>query len=99
MLNHRLTIEQKATGTDAIGQPVESWETVAEVWGNVKYQNGLSAIKSDADVSIVKASIRIRHRTGLNAGMRVLFDDVVFDVKAVLPEETKRYIDLVCEVV
>ena len=99
MLNNRLTIEQKDTGTDAIGQPVETWVTVAEVWGNVKYQNGLSAIKSNADVSIVKASIRIRHRTGLDAGMRVLFDDAVFDVKAVLPEETNRYIDLVCEAV
>lgn len=98
-LNHRITIEQRGAGKDAWGQPVETWEPVAELWASVIYLSGLSAIKAGADVSISKVSIRIRHRAGLNAGMRVLHDGKVFDIQAVLPDSARQFVDLVCEVV
>ena len=98
-LNHRITIEQRGAGQDAWGQPVETWEPVAELWASVLYLSGLSAIKAGADVSISKVSIRIRHRAGLNAGMRVLHDGKVFDIQAVLPDGARQFVDLVCEVV
>lgn len=98
-LNHRVTIEQRVTGEDEIGQPINTWATVDEVWASVKHLSGLSAIKSDADVSIVKASIRIRYRTDLNAGMRVTHGGEQYDIKAVLPDARKQYVDLVCEVI
>jgi len=99
MMNHRITIEQRTAGEDAIGQPVDTWQTVAELWANVRYLSGLSAIKAGADVSINKVSVRIRHRTGLNAGMRVMYDGQTFDIQAVLPDEKRQFVDLVCEVV
>ena len=98
-MNHRITIEQRTAGEDAIGQPVDTWQTVAELWANVRYLSGLSAIKAGADVSINKVSVRIRHRTGLNAGMRVMYDGQTFDIQAVLPDEKRQFVDLVCEVV
>lgn len=98
-LNHRITIEQRTSGEDAWGQPVDTWATVAELWASVRYLSGLSAIKSGADVSISKVSVRIRHRTGLDAGMRVLHDGQVFDIQAVLPDGKRQFVDLVCEVV
>jgi len=87
------------TGEDEIGQPVDTWQTVAELWASVRYLSGLSAIKASADVSISQVSIRIRHRTGLDAGMRVLHDGQVFDIKAALPDGKRQFVDLVCEVV
>lgn len=98
-LNRRITIERRATGEDQIGQPVDAWETVAELWADVRFLSGISAIKASADVSISKVSIRIRHRTGLDAGMRVLFDGKTFDIQAVLPDGKRQFVDLVCEVV
>ncbi|MGB4064250.1 MAG: phage head closure protein [Azonexus sp.] len=98
-LTERINIEQRPTTQDAIGQPVETWSLVAAVWASIRHPSGLSAIKADADVSIVKASIRIRFRAGIDAGMRVVHSATIYDIKAVLPNRAGGYVDLVCEVI
>ena len=97
-LNQRVNIEQRTGSQDELGQPIESWVLVAAVWASVKHVSGLSAIKGDADVSTVKASIRIRYMAGIDAGMRVVHGASIYDIKAVLPNQAERYVDLVCEV-
>ena len=70
--------------------------TAQRLAANVRHRSGMSTIKADADVSITRASIRIRRRTDVNAGMRVLFDGQVYEIDDVLPGESREYIDLVC---
>jgi SPP1 family predicted phage head-tail adaptor len=89
-------IRERVATVDAIGQPVETWETVASIWADVRHQNGLEAIKGDAEVSTVKTSIRVRYRTDIDAGMRVYDSAAVYDIKAVLPHG-RESLDLVCE--
>ena len=99
-LNNRVTIQQPATGQDEIGQPIPTWSTLAEVWANVRHLNGVETIKAGAEMSAVKASIRIRRRADVTAAMRVVLGSTVYQVKAVLQDEGKReWTDLVCEVV
>lgn len=96
-LNQRVKIQQLVAGQDALGQPVETWSDLATVWANVRYQTGIEAINSDAEVSLARASVRIRYRSDVTAGMRVLHGSVVLDIKAVLPDETgKAHVDLAC---
>lgn len=97
-LRDRIEIQRRATGQDALGQPVQGWEQVAKVWANVRHLNGAEAIKAGAVTSAVNASIRIRWRAGIDAGQRVVFDGRVYEIKAVLPDR-RELIDLVCEVV
>jgi SPP1 family predicted phage head-tail adaptor len=62
--------------------------------------SGLEAIKAGASVSVVQASIRVRYRAGITAGMRVLVDSVAYNITAVQPDVGGReFVDLVCEVV
>lgn len=97
-LNQRITLQQRSTMQDGAGQPLETWNAVATVWADIRHQSGLQALKGDADVSIVKASIRIRYRTDLDAGMRVLHGANVYAIAALLPDvAAKQYLDLVCE--
>lgn len=99
-LNRQVTIKQRTSGQDEIGQPVTTLETVATVWANILHKTGSETIKADKETSIVQASIRIRRRTGLNSGMEVHYGSTVYEIKAILPdEETKDRIDLVCEVI
>lgn len=85
---------------DSAGQPLTTWVKVADVWADIRHKSGLETIKADAETSIVKASIRIRYRTGIDAGMRVLHGSRVYDIKAVLPDvATRQHVDLVCEVI
>lgn len=99
-LNKRITIQQQSTTYDAVGQLVESWSTFATVWANIKHKSGAETIKSDAIASTVQASMRIRYKQGVSAGMRVLYKDAQYDVLAVLPHvDDNRYVDLVCRLV
>lgn len=98
-LRHRITIQRPTGAQDACGTPeAAGWEDVANVWANVRHQSGAESIKAGADVSIVRASIRLRWREGLNAGMRVLYAGGVYDIEAVLPGGGRQYIDLVCRI-
>lgn len=98
-LKTRATIQQRSAAQDALGQPVETWSTVAVVWANVRFPSGLAAVKADADLSVVKASIRIRYQAGIDAGMRVSADGQLFNILAVLPSRNEGHTDLACEVI
>jgi len=99
-LRDRIEIQRKTGGKDAWGTPLpEAWVLHVKVWANVRHLTGSSTIKAGADTSIVKASIRIRRRTDVDAGMRVLFGTVVYEIDAVLPGDTREHIDLVCRLI
>ena len=96
-LNRRCTLQSPSQSVDALGQPIPGWTDVATVWADIRHRSGLSAIKSGADVSIVQSSIRIRYRAGLDSGMRVVHGSDIYDIRAVLPDARKQFVDLVCQ--
>lgn len=97
-LRTMVQIQRRADGEDALGQPLQTWTTIAAVWADVRQMNGMQSIKADAEVSTVKASIRIRWREGVTEAMRVLANGQAYDIQAVLPDLARReYLDLVCE--
>ena len=99
-LNRRCTLQQPGTATDALGQPIPGWTDVAMVWADIRMKSGLESIKAGAPVSVVQASIRIRYRAGITAGMRVVQNLQAFNIVAVMPDVGGReYVDLVAEVV
>ncbi|MGO4479980.1 phage head closure protein, partial [Massilia sp. 2TAF26] len=71
-LRHKVQIQERSASTDDFGQPLESWNTIASPWADIRNLNGLETVKGGADTSVVRASIRIRYRTGLSAAMRVV---------------------------
>ena len=99
-LNRRVTLQSPSQSVDEIGQPIPGWTDVATVWGDIRLKSGLESIKAGASVSVVQASVRIRYRSGVNAGMRLVHNLVAYDIKAVMPDIGGReYFDLVCEAV
>lgn len=97
-LNQRVTIRQPVE-TEVDGLPVVTWQDVATgVPADIRHQSGLEAIKADALISTVKASIRIRARSDITADMRVVAGGVTYEVKAVPPSDDRRWTYLACEV-
>ena len=90
-------LQSRIDSVDEIGQPSTSWLTVANPWVDIKYLNGLSAIKSGADTSISKVSIRALRGT-FNAGQRIVYGNEIFDIQSVQPQ-SRFEVDLVCGVV
>lgn len=99
-LRHPITIQSRATGADAAGQPLLTWATTATVWANVMGLTGMGAITYSGDVAaaIKGYSFRIRFLEGLDEGMRVVYNGVNFDVRQVRMDYAGRdWTDLVCE--
>lgn len=99
-LNRRVTLQAPGTAEDELGQPIPGWTDVATLWADIRMKSGLEAIKAGATVSVARASIRVRYRAGITAGMRVVHNLQAFNIVAVMPDVGGReFVDLVCEVV
>jgi SPP1 family predicted phage head-tail adaptor len=99
-LNRLVKIQAQTSDQDDTGQPLNTWADVASVWADIRLPNGLETIKAGATVSIVQASVRIRYRTDVTAGMRVLQGPTVYEILAVMPDVAgRRFTDLACQVV
>lgn len=99
-LNRRVVLQERVAGQDSFGQPVNTWQDVATLFADIRYKSGLEAIRGDSLASIKQASIRIRYRQGVNAGMRFVYNLQPYRIVAVLPDASGRdYIDCACEVV
>ena len=99
-LNRRCVLQAPGTTTDELGQPIPGWTDVATLWADIRMKSGLEAIKAGASVSVAQASIRVRYRSGITAGMRVVHNLVVYQITAVMPDVGGReFVDLVAEVV
>lgn len=97
-LNRRVILRQRVAGHDAAGQPSASWSDLASVWANIRVLSGAQAIKADADISTVRASIRIRLRNDVTAGMVVVDGSTTYDIRAVVKNAAEASADLLCEV-
>ena len=99
-LNRRVTLQAPGTGEDELGQPIPGWTDVATLWADIRMKSGLESIKAGAPVSVVQASIRVRYRAGITAGMRIVHNLHAFNIVAVMPDVGGReYVDLVGQVV
>lgn len=101
-LRHLVTIQHRGPAQDEAGQPLPSaWaDWPPKVWADIRFTGGLEAIKAGAVTATAQASIRMRQRAGLKADMRVLYEGVTYEVRAVLPDMKNRsFVDLVAEVV
>ena len=98
-LRSLITVQQRTTAVDALGQPVETWAALASLRAEIRHPSGVEQIKADAETSTVRASIRIRRREDITAAMRLLHGSTVYAIKAVLPDDVGRgFMFLVCEV-
>jgi len=98
-LDQRVTLQGLSGAVDELNQPIpDDWVDVVTVWASVRYLSGLEAVRSDAPVGVTRCSVRIVWRAGVESGMRLQHDGIVFDIKSVLPDASGRdHIDMVCE--
>jgi SPP1 family predicted phage head-tail adaptor len=98
-LNTRLSLQRKA-GRDALGQPLNNWTEYGQVWGAVVQIRGVEKVTGGTSVDSASASIRIRYRTDVTNGDRVVAlgaDNQIFNINSVMPNAASReYTDLVC---
>ncbi len=98
-LNCLVQIQQRDAGADAAGQPAQTWSPVFSAWAEIRHPSGVEQIRAGAQISAVSASIKMRQRDGVVAGMRAVHWSTIYLIHAVLPDKVDRAaMFLVCEV-
>ena len=97
-LRYRVRIDSlDATNTDAYGQISKNWQPYKTLWAGIKSSTGKELDSGGREVSATQVKIRIRWREDITANMRVVHDNVIYDINDVIPEMTHRmYVDLIC---
>ena len=98
-LNRRITMSGLSTGTDDLGQPLQSWVDFATVWADVRFVSGIETIKAGRETSTSRASVRIRRRANVSRQMRARIDGVEYDILDIIPSADRAWLTLICEVV
>ncbi|MEL7609496.1 MAG: phage head closure protein [Bacillota bacterium] len=88
-LNRRITLQAK-TVTYVGGFATEEWGDVATVWAKVITTGGGEFYAAQRQIAETTCLFCIRHRAGLTAKMRIMFDGRTFDILAINPVDGKK---------
>lgn len=75
-MDQRITLQQRTSTLDALGQASEAWTDVATVWASAQPLRGREFFAAGAMQSEAAVRFRIRHRAGLTGAMRVVWNTV-----------------------
>lgn len=102
--NRIISVEQRTQVVDSSNQLVDEWVVVHErLWSKIKGETGMATIRRAGEnqgimTTTVRKSFRIRFRTDIDVGMRVVRRGVPYDILVIQHDEANReYTDLVCE--
>jgi len=71
---------------------------VCTVWASVEPLKGREFFASQKENSETTVRICIRHRSGISADMRILYDNKIFEMNAIIdPEERHTELQIMCQ--
>lgn len=80
------------------GEMTKEWQCWAEVWAAVEPLRGREFFASAATQYEVSTRIRIRYRPGLTPDMRVLHNDDLYTIEAIIePEMRHEELQIMCK--
>lgn len=84
-LRHRITIEEPIIEDGAFQK--QSWRVYREnVPAKVTFLSAKEQVASGAEVSKVSARIQMRYDKNINAKMRIIFRDELYEIQGVTPD-------------
>ena len=73
-LDRRVTLENYTTTRDAWNNPTKTWATLDQVWAHKRDVTELERTETEQRVAYTRTIFKIRHRTDVDATMRVDYD-------------------------
>jgi SPP1 family predicted phage head-tail adaptor len=98
-LKDRITIEEPNASQNAYGEEVNAWATITDgtIYARVEWANtGSGEVFSKQGIASYEAvNFVVRHRTDLNAKMRVLYKSTYYNIKNIKEIEFNKYLEIV----
>jgi SPP1 family predicted phage head-tail adaptor len=96
-MRHRVTLEAPTPSRNQIGEEVQGWAAVADVWASVEPLSGRELWNAQQVQPDVTHRVRMWHRPDVRADWRLRHRGRVLNVVAVINrEELNEALELVC---
>jgi SPP1 family predicted phage head-tail adaptor len=98
-LRHRVVIQSREQVQDPDTGAVEiGWTDFATVWASIEPLSAREFIQSSAVQSDITARVVIRYLAGVDATMRILHRDAIYNIRGVLSDKSSglEYLTLPC---
>lgn len=96
-LDRRITLQTFSEATDAFGQEVKSYSTLATVWAKVVEKVGKESEEGDIIAATKKVEFMIRYRTDVNEQMRISYNSNIYKIKAIQSADARKaFLKIVC---
>lgn len=93
-LRHSITV-QRATGSlDGYGSPAFAWSDVVALRAAVIRQGTEEFLRGAGQIDERLVIFRTRYAAGIQPADRVLWNGAAYDIRAVVPDERERSMDL-----
>lgn len=96
-LRNRIIIQKQVSRKDELGQLVNEWVDVCSVRAEIRDLTGKEYQNSQVEQSQTDCKILIRYRNDITTDMRVLFNGIYYDIKAVLEDVKRTRLELPCQ--
>ena len=80
-LDRRIVIERNTPATDSLGEPIDSWATLATVWAEVREPRGREFFAGEQRVAEIDTVFIIRHRTDVTPRDRINYNANLYDIQ------------------
>ncbi|MNV34922.1 Phage head-tail joining protein [compost metagenome] len=104
--NRRILVQRRSGAVDEAGQPLDEWVDVGPLWAGIANETGLGAIRSSLQGNVSQSiarysflvSFEAARALGIDAGMRMLHDGEVFEVKGITRDfKDRKSAFVICE--
>lgn len=97
-LDQRVTLERVTLTQGEIGQPIQTWAPLLDVWAAVEPLNGREFFAASSVQSEVTTKIRIRYRPGITSADRVNHGGVLHNILSTINARSgDRELILMCK--
>lgn len=97
-LDRRITIQSFSTTTDAFGQKIKSFGTLANVWAKVVEKVGDEDENGDMISATKRVDFFIRYRSDINEQMRITYNNETYKIHAIQSADARKAYQMIrCE--
>ncbi len=95
-LRERIIIQANRPTRDGFNAEVAVWSTFATVWARVETLSGSESITQQAASANLTHRVTIRYLANVAPTMRVSWEDRTLEIVAVVPDDRRREMKLMC---
>lgn len=99
-LRQLIEIQSRTISQDTLGQAIETWAKVEDVWADVRMAGNRETfvISADQQVARVTHKVRMRYKSYITPLHRIIHGDRVLDIESAVDPDGRRRM-LLCECV